>query len=276
MKKNVRPTEAQSAAFKGGSRTFYTASLFFPPKIRTDVVRFYAFVRSADDLVDTQPQNAAGFYQFRDDWCLSVSGTPSGNPIVDDFVVLSKEHGFEKQWTEDFLSVMESDLGLVRVVDRKALLRYTWGSAEVIGLFLSCILGLPRASRQAAILQGRSLQMINFIRDIREDNELGRSYLPLSETSLPDLLETTANKNPEEFSRFLRAQIRQYEQWQKEADAGYCFIPRRYRVAIKTARDMYNWTARRIKKDPFLVFKFKLKPAKHTIFFYAIKNLLTA
>ncbi|MGE4453850.1 MAG: hypothetical protein AB7D92_04890 [Sphaerochaeta sp.] len=56
-----------------------------------------------------------------------------------------------------------------------------------------------------------------------------------------------------------------YQGWQKEAEKGYSYIPRRYRIPIMTAADMYCWTASEIAKDPFIVFHRQVKPPKFRI-----------
>jgi phytoene synthase len=127
----------------------------------------------------------------------------------------------------------------------------------------------------SARLLGRAMQYINFIRDIAEDNTFGRTYLPISETSMETLSEKEARANPEEFRRFIGAQIERYLTWQAEAEAGYPFIPRRYRVPIKTAGDMYKWTGQVIAADPFVVFDRKVKPNRARIVFTGLFNTLT-
>lgn len=57
------------------------------------------------------------------------------------------------------------------------------------------------------------MQYINFIRDIAEDNGLGRRYLPLLDTPLEALSEKEAKKNPEAFSAFIRREIERYQGW---------------------------------------------------------------
>lgn len=266
--------EYQTAIFRGGSKTYFNSSLFFPPRVREDVVRFYAFVRVADDFVDQVPPDSQGFANMRAAWEQARNGTPSANPIVDDFAKLAQERGFKPEWTDAFLDAMESDINPKPCRALGQTLAYTYGSAEVIGLFMSAILGLDAASTQAAMMQGRAMQMINFIRDLAEDEALGRSYLPLDETTLPRLDKASALANPREFERFIRAELAHYEQWQSEAYEGYRYLPRRYRVPIQTATDIYNWTARKIAQNPLIVFEKKIKPPKWQVIAKALGNFL--
>lgn len=131
------------------------------------------------------------------------------------------------------------------------------------------------AIEKAAQMQGRAMQWLNFIRDIAEDNKLGRCYFPKSDLKkykLKDLSERTAKDHPEAFRKFIDAQLVRYREWQADASKGFRYIPRRTRVALQTAVDMYNWTAKKIEKDPFVVYRHKIKPRKSRVMRSALKN----
>ena len=259
--------------FSGGSKTYYNSSRIFPPAIRKDVFTLYAFVRVADNLVDDLPQQADEFRAFRERWRNALAGQPAGDMVIDPFVALGKRVGFDPQWTEDFLGAMESDLGTVRINSLDEVLRYTWGSAEVIGLYMMRILGLPEAAHETACLMGRSMQFINFLRDVAADHGLGRRYLPLGGSGLTELTPEGAASNPEAFCAFMRAQTALYTGWQRAAQKGYRYLPWRFRLAVKTASDLYNWTAEVIMRDPMEVWRRKIKPSKGRILLTAFRNL---
>jgi phytoene synthase len=261
--------------FKSGSQTYFTSSLFFPRRVREDVFALYGFVRVADNFVDRVPQDGEGFRRFRDRYERALEGTPAGDPIIDAFVDLSGRKGFDPAWTRAFLHSMELDLAKKNYDTLEETLEYIYGSAEVIGLFMASILDLPAQSHRHAALLGRSMQYINFIRDIDEDRKLGRRYLPLVDTPLESLEAEHVRKHPEEFDAFLRHHLAYYRQWQREAEEGFRFIPRRSRIPIKTASEMYNWTARTIAANPFVVFERKVKPSRGRIFARILINTLT-
>jgi phytoene synthase len=261
--------------FRNGSQTYFNSTRFFPEAIRQDVYLLYGFVRKADDFVDAVPQDGPGFEAFVSRYYAALEGTPAGDPIIDGYVDLSRRYAFEERWTEAFLKAMRMDLTKRVHATLSESIEYMYGSAEVIGLFMARIMGLSDQAMHSARLLGRAMQYINFIRDIAEDNTFGRTYLPISETSMETLSEKEARANPEEFRRFIGAQIERYLTWQAEAEAGYPFIPRRYRVPIKTAGDMYKWTGQVIAADPFVVFDRKVKPNRARIVFTGLFNTLT-
>ena len=262
--------------FKKGSKTYFTSSLFFPPSRRDDVFKLYGFVRTADDFVDAVPQDSDGFYNFCSLYRRALGGKAAGDPIIDGFVELSRRKNFEPAWSDAFLRSMEADLTKNIYDSLDETLGYIYGSAEVIGLFMAKLMDLPPQSYRSAQMLGRAMQYINFIRDIGEDNSLGRRYLPLENTGLKSLEHQHCVQNREEFISFHKAQIELYMSWHNQAVSGYSYIPRRMRIPIKTAEDMYIWTARQIAKDPFIVFTRKVKPTKGRIIRQAVINIFTA
>jgi phytoene synthase len=260
--------------FRQGSRTYFNSSLFFPQEVRRDVFALYGFVRVADDYVDSIPQDSDGFYRFKASYQRALKQGPIGDPIIDAFVELAGRKRFDPAWTEAFLHSMELDLSKKEYDRLEETLEYIYGSAEVIGLFMAKVMDLAPESFPRAEMLGRSMQYINFIRDIDEDRTLGRRYLPLEGTPLESLDPDYVRSRPVQFSEFLRHHLDKYRVWQQEAEEGFHYIPRRYLIPIKTASDMYNWTARTIEKNPLVVFERKVKPSKGRIWWTVLANLL--
>ncbi|MBP8084173.1 MAG: phytoene/squalene synthase family protein [Spirochaetes bacterium] len=258
--------------FRKGSKTYFTASLFFPPKVRCDVFSLYAFVRTADDFVDSVPQRKKEFYKFKKLYLESLnSRKKSGNDIIDNFIDLFYRKKFKSEWVSAFLESMELDLTKKKYKSIDETLHYIYGSAEVIGLFMARILNLPKKADKHAQMLGRAMQMINFIRDIAEDNSFGRAYLPL-DSKMKSLDYSFASSNKDMFVKYIHHNSLLYKKWQKSAEEGYKYIPKRYLVPIKTAADMYLWTASQIEKNPMIVYEKKVKPSRFRILKTLIAN----
>ena len=201
------------ATFRQGSRTYFNSSLFFPKEVRRDVFVLYGFVRVADNFVDSVPQDPDGFHRFKDAYLNARNAGPMGDPIIDAFVELDRRKDFDPAWTEAFLHSMELDLGKKEYDSLEETLEYIYGSAEVIGLYMAKLLDLAPASYPHAQMLGRSMQYINFIRDIAEDRTLGRRYLPLEGTSLESLEGGYVRSHPDRFQEFLRRHLDRYRTW---------------------------------------------------------------
>lgn len=258
-----------------GSKTYFNSTLFFPKKIREEVFTLYSFVRVADNFVDKIPQDKNGFLKFQKDFNTAYISNASQNVVLQEFVLLMKRRKFKKEWVDAFLSAMRSDLNHKKCKTLSDTLLYMYGSAEVVGLMMAQLLNLSPKSHPYAKYLGRSMQYINFLRDIEEDNGLKRQYIPqefLKKNGLLSLNKKVVAQNQENFIKLMHTEIKRYLKWQKEAEKGYKYIPYRYLIPIKTASDMYNWTAHQMYNDPLRVYEQKIKPSKLRIYFTIFKN----
>ncbi len=263
--------------FQQGSRTYFYSSLFFPTRVKNDVFKLYGFVRRADNFVDSMPQDKQGFYRFKQRYYQALNGKKTGDLVIDSFVDLAEKKHFDPSWTDAFLEAMEMDLTKKRYEHIRETVHYMYGSAEVIGLYMAQILGLPKESHPCAQYLGRAMQYINFIRDISEDLVFGRIYFPVNDMKrygIQRLDYEYTRENPEAFRKFVELQLARYCYWQHEAEKGYRYIPKRYLISVKTASDMYNWTAEQILKNPFVVYEWKVKPWITKIITTVIANFI--
>jgi 15-cis-phytoene synthase len=263
--------------FKLGSKTYFYSSLFFPKKIKEDVFILYAFVRVADDLVDSIPQKTNEYIRFKKEYQYSYKGGKSNNIVINAFVDLEKRCGFDHRWVLAFFDSQESDLHTKEYKTIMDTEKYIYGSAEVIGLMMAKVLNLPVKSYLSAKFLGKAMQYANFIRDIKVDCQLGRLYFPkneLKEQGLECLCIDSISDDVNNFQKYLRSQIKRYYKWQNEAEKGFKYIPKRFRIAIKTASDMYKWTVSKIDKNPEIVFSEQIKPSYLRIILTGVKNMI--
>lgn len=254
----------KNAIFRKGSTTFFYSSLFFPKKVKEEVFTLYAYVRVIDDIVDAKNPDKAFLENLWNQTTQAWKNKSVSNSVVSDFIKLAKNKDFEWSWITAFWWAMRQDLVKKNYDSFSELEKYMYGSAEVIGLMMARILSLPREADEAAMLQGKAMQLINFIRDVKEDEELGRKYVFFGQKKSEDDLASWKEVAEKEIDR--------YYQIQEKAKKGWKYIPYRYLIPIKTAAEMYGWTAKSIKRDPQKVWQEKIKPSKTRIVFAAIKN----
>lgn len=266
--------------FKKGSKTYYNSSKFFCKEDKRDIEILYAFVRTADDYVDKISQDKRSFLRFKKMYydmikekALNSSEKKSKDYlIIRHFIDLSVRKKFNPQWTVSFLNAMEADLKKRKYNTLAELEEYMYGSAEVIGLFMCRILGIPRKAEKYAMMLGKAMQYINFIRDVKEDELLGRTYLPVKETIKITGKKDIIDLDEKSFEKIIHAHIERYFRWQFEAEKGFKYIPKKSLIPIKTASDMYKWTANKIYENPSVVLKKKLKPSKIRILIAGLRN----
>ena len=276
---NRTSTTNPDEIFRKGSTTYYYSTKLFPAKIRKEVTQLYNFVRIADDYVDSVPQDTDGFMNFKEDYYRVLSGKSSDNEVITDFVKLSQKRKFDNKWVDAFLFSMEMDTRKSTYKNLDELNTYLYGSAEVIGLMMNKVMNVNQNADDSARYLGKAMQFINFIRDIDEDLDLKRTYFPVEDLDsfgLSGLTRGEARRKPKQFKAFVRSQIQLYFKWQKRAELGFKFIPKNMRIAVKTASDMYLWTAKEIYKNPFIVYDLKIKPSWTKVLLSGLRNTFQA
>lgn len=279
--------DLERSIFRDGSTTYYWSSKFFPRNIRTDVFKLYSFVRTVDDYVDAMPPKKAAFKALRRAWNAALDDphfdlTPQlhdavGERVVKNMVAVHRKYAFDPAWVQAFFDSMQADLDGWEYKTINDTLTYVYGSAEVIGLMMAKIMNLSPEAYEAAKMQGRAMQFINFLRDVAEDNGLGRQYIPqedLDRFELPNLAKETVRESPAAFKKLMQYELARYERWQAEANDGLSHIPPRMRIPLKTAIDMYNWTGKQIARSPLLIYDRKVKPQKSRVLRAGIKHVI--
>jgi phytoene synthase len=229
-------------------KTYYLATLLLPKNKRPYVHALYGFARYADEIVDDlastlSPQEKADALRS---WSAGVledlkKGTSSdhiGRALVD----TAKKFDIPHQHFVDFLHSMEMDLTITEYQDYEALLEYVYGSAAVIGLEMVPVLGYSdERAFGAAQKLGIAFQLANFIRDVNEDLDRGRVYLPLDELARFGVDRTMLERRQltPEIIEALKFQIARVRQLQREADVGIEFLDKESRPCIRAASELY-------------------------------------
>ena len=163
-------------------RTFYVATRLLPAAKRPAVHALYAFARVADEVVDDLGSTATVAQKRAQLDALADPGWQ--HPVAPAFHDTLARWDIPVAHVEAFLASMRADLDVVSYPTYDDLLGYTYGSAAVIGLQLRPVLEpvvpLAVAAPYAADL-GLAFQLTNFLRDVGEDLDRGRLYLPLED-----------------------------------------------------------------------------------------------
>ncbi|CCH28973.1 phytoene/squalene synthase family protein [Actinosynnema sp. NPDC047251] len=164
-------------------RTFFLATRLLPPVRRPAVHALYGFARWADEIVDsgTSADPAGELDVLERQLADELAGRPTGHPVLAALADTVRRYRIDPALFADFLASMRMDLHTTEYATLAELDRYMRGSAEVIGLQLLPVFGtiapLSHAEPGAAAL-GRAFQLTNFLRDVGEDLDRGRVYLP--------------------------------------------------------------------------------------------------
>ncbi|QIJ60688.1 phytoene/squalene synthase family protein [Streptomyces sp. JB150] len=168
-------------------RTYFLATRLLPIERRPAVHALYGFARWADDIVDCPAPGAdaarpgAALAELRQSLARGLRQEHSEEPVVRAVADTARRYAIDHAHFHDFMAAMHQDLVVTDYPTYAHLRGYTHGSAAVIGLQMLPVLGtvVPRAQAapHAAAL-GVAFQLTNFLRDVGEDLDRGRVYLP--------------------------------------------------------------------------------------------------
>jgi phytoene synthase len=235
--------------FFKGSKRYFLSSVGFSTKYRSRVTTIYNFCRLVDDSVDEPEKCLYTLEDIRSLYHKSLSGENIDEKIISDFTQIQLNVGIEEGWVEALFDSMQMDLDQREYITLEDTLEYVYGAAEVVGLFMSKALELSDESYQSARILGRSAQWINFIRDIGEDYNNGRTYFPKDDIAmfkLKDLSFASVISNTEAYEKFMKYQLSRFHDWTEEAESGFHFIDPKHLRPIKFATDMDKWKAEKI------------------------------
>ena len=171
-------------------RTYFLATRLLPPARRPAVHALYGFARHADEIVDDlgddRPvaEKAAHLDALTADMEAALSGAPTDVPVLAALADTVTRYDIDRKHFTDFMVSMRMDTTVTEYATFDDLGVYVHGSAAVIGLQMLPILGttVPRAEAEPpAAALGVAFQITNFLRDVGEDLDRGRVYLPLDE-----------------------------------------------------------------------------------------------
>jgi 15-cis-phytoene synthase len=165
--------------------TYYWATRRLPAEVRPAVHAVYAFVRVMDEIVDG-PQRSpdpAARRAALDRWELKLEAALEGtsghtHPVVAALADAGRRHQLPLGELRLYFDSMRKDSAPVRVQTWDELERYMQGSAGSVGRILAALLGVPAERRSEFASLALAFQLTNFVRDVREDWDLDRVYLP--------------------------------------------------------------------------------------------------
>jgi phytoene synthase len=244
-------------------KTYYLATLLLPAKKRPPVHALYGFARYADEIVDdlastlTEEEKARELRNWGSQVISDLRNGKSDDLIGRALVDTVSRYSIPLDYFEAFMKSMEMDLTVTRYNNYEELMTYVYGSAVVIGLEMLPILGYrdPRAIEAATAL-GTAFQLANFIRDIDEDIDRGRIYMPLDELQRFGVSEAMLlnRKLTPEIVEAIKFQIARVRELQAVADAGIKYLDPISRPCIRAASELYCGIVDEIEANGYDVF----------------------
>ncbi len=244
-------------------KTYYLATLLLPKHKRPFVHALYGFARYADEIVDDleSPLSIEEKTELLKNWSdgilADIARGSSQDHIGRALIDTANRFNIPIDTFRAFIHSMTMDLSISEYQTFDDLMEYVYGSASVIGLQMVPILGpLSSQAYEAAENLGTAFQLANFIRDVGEDLDRGRIYLPIQELAdhgvsyemLNDRVVTPQIRNA------LKAQIQRVRDLQAEAAPGIMQLEASSRACIEAASELYCGIVDEVEKIDYQIF----------------------
>lgn len=248
--------------------SYFFATQFFPKDVRLAIYAIYAFARIPDEIVDDPnlKDNAAAIAElekWRDKWLSAMQTKTSDDAVMAAIVETFYRYEIPVADGEAFLKSMFADKQKFRYQTFAELEEYMYGSAGVIGLMVTRIVGYSSEEAfQYALKLGYAFQLTNFLRDIKQDSdELGRIYMPEEELNQFGLThrDIIEHKYDENFVEFMKFQIERNREIYRESQTGIPMLAWRGRLAVKIAYVLYQAILGEIEKVDYNVYKGRVR-----------------
>ncbi len=275
-------TEAAYAACRAIARTqaknFYYAFVALPAGKRDAICAVYAFMRQADDLSDDESlsiaQRRIALDAWVGEWHQALNGNPTNDPVFVALLDAQRRFAIPPQLLDQLIQGTATDLEPSSINDGRFaayatfadLYRYCYLVASVVGLVCIRIFGYldPRAEKLAEET-GIAFQLTNILRDVREDAQRGRLYLPLEDlercgvtASSITAISSGQQLTPEQ-RQVLAIQAERAGQFYKSADALLPLISPDSRAALWVLVTIYHRLLRHIEQRNFDVFSARIR-----------------
>jgi phytoene synthase len=236
---------------KRNGTTYYWSTTVLPKAKRPHVHALYGFCRHADDIVDDPPSDrtspmpvdvrAKALADFGERFFEDLDAGDSDDLVLKAMVHTVRAFRIDPDCVRRFLASMTMDLTVETYETYDDLLGYMDGSAAVIGeMMLPILEPTDRAAVGPARDLGNAFQLTNFLRDVDEDLDRHRTYIPQEDIRRFGAGSAFATRTATpEFRALMRFEIERTRELYRRSDAGLDLLPERSRRCIRAARVLY-------------------------------------
>lgn len=276
-------TNAVESITKKFGTSYYFATRFLPNDLRQATYALYSFFRIPDEIVDNSIlQNQADILSELEDWesmwQKAYKDDSSVYPVLKLTSQVFKKYNIPYQYSIDFLTAMKQDVYTNRYNTYKDLQEYMYGSASVVGLIMSYVIGFNNdKALQYAPYLGEAMQLTNFIRDIGEDyKERSRIYLPQEDMDKYNVKERDIrdNKITADFIKLIKFEIKRARNLYRKSDKGLQYLNKRGRFAVIMASRMYEAILDKVEQNNYDVLNKRARTSKREKIYILGKSAL--
>jgi phytoene synthase len=263
-------------------RTYYLATRLLPAWKRRHVHALYGFTRYADEIVDRTDdlppsQRAARLTRWSSHFMAGLRGEPVDDPLLPAVLHTIAVFDLDVDDFDKFLRSMAMDITVTRYATYDDLLDYMEGSAAVIGTMMLPILGSsdPVAAREPARQLGFAFQLTNFIRDVAEDLDRGRIYLPLADLAEFGVTPSDFAIRSPKIKNLIAYEVSRAREHYAAAAAGIPMLEPASQACMRTAYALYGGILDEVEAAGYDVFARRATVPNRRRAAVAVRSLLT-
>jgi 15-cis-phytoene synthase len=244
------------------AKNFYYSFVLLSRPQRNAMCAIYAFMRYCDDLSDEPGATRAAIDKWRADMEAALQGRFSGHPVWPAFHHTIRRFGIPHEYFREMIDGVLSDLEPRRFEKFEQLYRYCYQVASVVGLTIIHIFGFDtRSALPLAEKCGVAFQLTNILRDIREDAERGRIYLPMEDLGRFGVTEADlkAGRRDEPFLRLMTFEAERARAYYNESRPLLDLIHPRSRASLWALIAIYSRLLERIEGSNYDVFRRRVR-----------------
>lgn len=247
--------------------TYFWGAALLPRERRRHVYAVYALCRLADDIVDdldrigsrSTEQTAAELAAFADRFRAALAAGTSDDPVLAAVAHTVTECRIDPECFDRFFGAMAMDLTTTRYETFDDLCGYMEGSAAVIGeLMLPVLQPRTPAAKEPARALGLAFQLTNFLRDVAEDLDRDRVYLPQADLRRFGVDVFQRRVTPP-WRALMAFELRRNRELYALADAGISMLPPASARCVAAARVLYARILDRIEDSDYDVFSGRIR-----------------
>lgn len=226
---------------------FYFGFLLLPREKRQAMHALYAFLRLTDDLGDdggSVDERLAALVKWRTSFDRALAGEFDA-PVFPALIDTMRRYGIQAEWLHAVIDGVAADQTVVSFATYDELSRYCYHVAGVVGLSCIHIWGIrepsPRVT-ELALICGRAFQLTNILRDLKEDIERGRVYLPQEDLAQFAYTEHDLRQGvcDDRFRALMRFEIERTEACYAEAAELHEYLSSEGQAALGAMMGMYR------------------------------------
>lgn len=238
------------ASLSANGKTFYWASFFLGKDKAALAALLYSGCRQLDDIADNNSRDKVAIRLTLTTIQREISQTDTADIHSASalFRHLIDVHGIDNAAVMNLIDGMIQDTSLIQLTDQQALDRYCYRVAGTVGIMMCSVLGVHNIKALPfAIDLGIAMQLTNISRDVLEDAQVDRRYLPVDVDV--ESLACASVGSRDQVARMIDLQLQRAELFYESGIAGLTYLPRGSRVAIYLAAILYRAIGRQLRQS---------------------------